>query len=283
MAKALEGNGDLADPIAQAPREIQVKQAPATGENSGFVLQCGEGRGNLPPACGFRGREGVGAGARTAKTWGRNVADANGQAASEAGGAEAGSGETVIIKKYANRRLYNTAASTYVTLEHLSDMVRQGVDFIVLDAKTGEEITRSVLTQIIFEQESRGQNLLPVQFLRRLIRFYGDQMQGFLPPYLEMSMESFTKAQEKMRENMSRAFGATTPMAAFEEQAQRNMALFQQALSMWTPFATGAQGTPFQPGKAAAGSQDEDKDEQLVELRKQMEAMQKQLDAMAKR
>ncbi len=213
------------------------------------------------------------------------AADSNGQAAGEAGGAEARSkdlGEPVVIKKYANRRLYNTAASSYVTLDHLSEMVREGVDFVVLDAKTGEDITRSVLTQIIFEQESRGQNLLPVQFLRRLIRFYGDQMQGFLPPYLEMSMESFAKAQDKMRENMSRAFGATTPMAAFEEQAQRNMALFQQALSMWTPFATGAQGTPFQGGKAAAGSDNEDKDEQLAELRKQMEAMQKQLDLMAR-
>jgi polyhydroxyalkanoate synthesis repressor PhaR len=215
------------------------------------------------------------------------VADANGPAPNETSAQAGAEAETVVIKKYANRRLYNTAASTYVTLDHLSEMVREGIDFIVLDAKTGEDITRSVLAQIIFDQESRGQNLLPVQFLRRLIRFYGDQMQGFLPPYLEMSMESFAKAQEKMRENMSRAFGATTPMAAFEEQAQRNMALFQQALSMWTPFAAGAVGTPFQgiPGaRAAASTEDEaDKDEQLAELRKQMEAMQKQLDAMAKR
>jgi polyhydroxyalkanoate synthesis repressor PhaR len=213
------------------------------------------------------------------------VADANGQTAGEAGGAET-QGERVIIKKYANRRLYNTAASSYVTLDHLSEMVREGVDFVVLDAKTNDDITRSVLTQIIFEQESKGQNLLPVQFLRRLIRFYGDQMQGFLPPYLEMSMESFSKAQEKMRENMSRAFGATTPMAAFEEQAQRNMALFQQALTMWSPFANGAKGVPF-PGMpmpaASASDDDADKDEQLALLRKQMEAMQKQLDAMAKR
>lgn len=214
------------------------------------------------------------------------MADANGPAPNDTSAQADAAGEPVIIKKYANRRLYNTAASTYVTLEHLSEMVREGVDFVVLDAKTGEDITRSVLTQIIFEQESRGQNLLPVQFLRRLIRFYGDQMQGFLPPYLEMSMESFTKAQEKMRENMSRAFGATTPMAAFEEQAQRNMAMFQQALSMWSPFATGAAGSPFpgMPGvKPAAADEGSDKDEQLAELRKQMEAMQKQLDAMAKR
>ena len=200
--------------------------------------------------------------------------------------------ETVIIKKYANRRLYNTAASSYVTLDHLSEMVREGTDFIVLDAKTNDDITRSVLTQIIFEQESKGQNLLPVQFLRRLIRFYGDQMQGFLPPYLEMSMESFSKAQEKMRENMSRAFGATTPMAAFEEQAQRNMAIFQQAMQAWAPFAAGGMttfpipGMPGMPGAKAApssGDDEEDKDAQVAELRRQMEAMQKQLDQMAKR
>jgi polyhydroxyalkanoate synthesis repressor PhaR len=163
-------------------------------------------------------------------------------------------------------------------------MVREGIDFVVQDAKTGEDITRSVLTQIIFEQESRGQNLLPVQFLRRLIRFYGDQMQGFLPPYLEMSMESFAKAQEKMRENISRTFGATTPMAAFEEQAQRNMAMFQQALHMWSPFN---QAMPGAPGAAAPRAADEpeggEKDEQVAELRRQMEAMQKQLDALAGR
>ena len=212
------------------------------------------------------------------------MSDGNGQTAGETGGGSKSesTGEPVIIKKYANRRLYNTAASSYVTLEHLSEMVREGVDFVVQDAKSGEDITRSVLTQIIFEQESRGQNLLPVQFLRRLIRFYGDQMQGFLPPYLEMSMESFAKAQDKMRENMSRAFGASTPMAAFEEQAQRNMQMFQQALSMWTPFTPGAPGAPGAPapGKPASSSEEE-KDEQLTELRKQMEAMQRQLDAMS--
>jgi len=212
------------------------------------------------------------------------VADANGQG--DAGGAEAQS-EPVVIKKYANRRLYNTAASSYVTLDHLSEMVRENTDFIVLDAKTGEDITRSVLTQIIFEQESKGQSMLPVQFLRRLIRFYGDQMQGFLPPYLEMSMESFSKAQETMRENMSRAFGAATPMAAFEEQAQRNMVLFQQAMKVWTPFAAaGMPGLPGMPGMGPRGADEETsdalKDQQLADLRKQMEAMQKQLDAMAR-
>jgi polyhydroxyalkanoate synthesis repressor PhaR len=213
------------------------------------------------------------------------VADSTGQAAGDAGGGEVQQGEPVVIKKYANRRLYNTGESKYVTLDDLSQMVREGVDFIVLDAKAGDDITRSVLTQIIFEQESKGQSMLPVQFLRRLIRFYGDQMQGFLPPYLEMSMESFSKAQEQMRENMSRAFGATTPMAAFEEQAQRNMALFQQAMKVWAPFA--AAGMPGVPGMTpprsnALDQTDVDKDAELADLRRQMEAMQKQLDAMAR-
>jgi len=255
----------------------KLSRRAVSSQFSGFVLHCGEGRGILPQSPRLRGRQNKD----------KTVADANGQTAGEAGGEAS---EPVVIKKYANRRLYNTAASSYVTLEHLSDMVREGVDFIVLDAKTGEDITRSVLTQIIFEQESRGQNLLPVQFLRRLIRFYGDQMQGFLPPYLEMSMESFSKAQEQMRENMSRAFGASTPMAAFEEQTQRNMALFQQAMKVWAPFAAagvpGMPGMPGIPGMPGLGGKPADddsaKDEQLAELRKQMEAMQKQLDAMAR-
>ncbi len=210
-----------------------------------------------------------------------DVADGNEQGdASSSAGTQS---EPVIIKKYANRRLYNTAASQYVTLEHLSEMVREGTDFIVLDAKTGDDITRSVLTQIIFEQESRGQNLLPVQFLRRLIRFYGDQMQGFLPPYLEMSMETFAKAQEKMRENMSRAFGATTPMAAFEEQTQRNMQMFQQALQMWTPFTGQMPGMTKASGAVGEEETDSAKEAQVAELRRQMEAMQKQLDAMSRK
>ncbi|GAM98570.1 phbF [alpha proteobacterium U9-1i] len=206
-------------------------------------------------------------------------------AETENGGSEQPGGqaaaELVTIKKYANRRLYNTATSSYVTLDHLSEMVREGIDFVVQDAKTGDDITRSVLTQIIFEQESKGQSMLPVQFLRRLIRFYGDSMQGFLPPYLEMSMESFTKSQEQMRESLSRTFGGRTPMAAFEEQAQRNMELFQKAMTMWTPFAGGAM--PGMPGVRTDEGDEASKDEQLTELRKQMEAMQKQLAALADR
>jgi polyhydroxyalkanoate synthesis repressor PhaR len=206
------------------------------------------------------------------------VADSTGSRNKGAADADTPGGETVVIKKYANRRLYNTSTSSYVTLDHLSDMVREGTDFLVQDAKTGDDITRSVLTQIIFEQENRGQNLLPVQFLRRLIRFYGDSMQGFLPPYLEMSMESFTKGQEQMRETMARTFGGKTPLAAFEEQAQRNMALFQQALTMWTPFgAPGAAKSGGEETATPAAAQDE---AALAELRRQVEAMQKQLDAL---
>jgi polyhydroxyalkanoate synthesis repressor PhaR len=166
-------------------------------------------------------------------------------------------------------------------------MVRAGDDFIVLDAKSGDDITRSVLTQIIFEQENRGQNLLPVQFLRQLIRFYGDQMQGFLPPYLEMSMESFTKSQEQMRENFSRTFGGRTPVAAFEDLARQNMTLFQQAMKVWTPFTPGAIPsiipgiTPVRPA-APTPVEEPAGEEQLDALRRQVEAMQRQLDVLAK-
>src|SRR6204780_3710992 len=117
----------------------------------------------------------------------------------EQGQARKGAGEKVVIQKYANRRLYNKATSTYITLDDLAGMVREGVDFVVYDAKTGEDITRKVLTQIIFEEESRGQNLLPIQFLRQLIRFYGDQMQAFVPTFLELSLDSFTRQQERLR------------------------------------------------------------------------------------
>ncbi|HCK83286.1 MAG TPA: polyhydroxyalkanoate synthesis repressor PhaR, partial [Hyphomonadaceae bacterium] len=147
------------------------------------------------------------------------------------------------------------------------------------------DITRSVLAQIIFEQESRGQNLLPVAFLRRLIRFYGDQMQGFLPPYLDMSMESFSKAQEQMRDNFSRTFGAATPMTAFEDLTQRNMAMFQQAMKVWTPLAGAIPGMPAMPGAQAPtkAPESEPTDSDVDALRMQMAAMQKQLDALARK
>src|SRR5215471_4461941 len=145
--------------------------------------------------------------------------------------------EPVVIKKYANRRLYNTGTSTYVTLEDLAGMVKNGEDFIVYDAKTGEDITRSVLTQIIFEQENKGgQNLLPITFLRQLIRFYGDSMQMVVPRYLEVSIQSFAREQEKFRQQMSQAFGAG-PFAPLEDQVRRNMEMFERAFAMFVPFA----------------------------------------------
>jgi polyhydroxyalkanoate synthesis repressor PhaR len=190
----------------------------------------------------------------------------------------------IVIKKYANRRLYNTSTSAYVTLEHLSEMVHQGLDFIVQDAKSGEDITRAVLTQIIFEQESRGQSLLPVQFLRRLIRFYGHSMQSFLPAYLEMSIERFASAQDQWREQMAKAWGVKP--AAFEDQARANLAMFDQAMRLWAPFSgqltfvppDADAPAPLSPTPEAAPTGG---GEPLNEMKKQLEAMQKQIDALS--
>ena len=157
----------------------------------------------------------------------------------------------VTIKKYANRRLYNTAKSSYVTLEHLAAMVREGVDFIVYDAKSGDDITRSVLTQIIFEEEAKGQNMLPVSFLRQLIGLYGDTLQGYVPGYLEASMDAFTRNQEKLREQVTVAFGANPAVSNFETVARQNMGLFQNALRLFTPF-NGMPGMPGTPGGPSA-------------------------------
>lgn len=149
-----------------------------------------------------------------------------------------------VIKKYANRRLYNTATSTYVTLEDLSRMVKEGSDFIVYDAKTGEDITRSVLTQIIFEEENKdGNNLLPINFLRQLIRFYGDSMQSMVPGYLEFSMGNLMKDQDKLRKQMLESFGGDA-FKVMEEAAKRNMAMFQDSLKMFTPFGGSMPGMP---------------------------------------
>ena len=145
--------------------------------------------------------------------------------------------KTAVVKKYANRRLYNTATSSYVTLEELSLMVRRGEEFVVSDAKTGEDITRSVLTQIILEEDSKGRNLLPIGFLRQLIGFYDDQLHAFLPRYLELSMENFARNQEQMRAYMGETFGRFFPLAQFEDMTRQNMSLFQRAAtSMFRPF-----------------------------------------------
>ena len=190
----------------------------------------------------------------------------------------------VVIKKYANRRLYNTGSSTYVTLEHLAEMVRQGRDFVVYDARSNDDITRQVLTQIIFEEETRGQNLLPIQFLRQLIRLYGDQMQGFVPSYLEMSLDAFAKGQDAIREQATAALGgaaAVNPaVKLFEEQARRNMALFADAMKVWNPAASAIAAPPPAP-KPAPPSPPAGED--LAALRRQMEAMQTQLAKLAEK
>jgi len=187
-------------------------------------------------------------------------------------------GEPVTIKKYANRRLYNTATSSYVTLDHLCAMVKEGRDFVVHDAKTGEDITRAVLTQIIFEEEGKGgHSMLPIRFLRQLIRFYGDSLQTALPSYLEMSMEAFSKNQNKMREMVTEAFSGKIGIQAFEEMAQRNMAMMDRTMRMFSPFAATAAKAADTPDAAAKPPAEIDA------LRGQIEAMQRQLDELAKR
>jgi polyhydroxyalkanoate synthesis repressor PhaR len=191
-------------------------------------------------------------------------------------------GEAVVIKKYANRRLYNTASSAYVTLDDLARMVREGTDFVVYDAKTNEELTRQILTQIIFEEESRGQALLPVQFLRQLIGFYGGQMEGVLPSYLQMSLENFARQQETFREQMTKALGATPGgmMGAgmMEAAAKQNMAMFEQAMKMFPGFGYGR--APEAPAAAPSAS-DAKVDPALDEMRRQMDEMRAQIERLA--
>ena len=205
-----------------------------------------------------------------------------------AGGRRRAEGEPVVIKKYANRRLYNTASSSYVTLDHLAEMVRQGVDFVVYDAKTNEDLTRSVLTQIIFDEESHGsQNLLPLQFLRQLIRFYGDSMQALLPSYLEMSLDGFAKQRERMQKDFATAFGGGDAMERFQDQVRQNLQLFDRAMKMFTPYAYVRPDAPeeaAQPAAAAAQpaptAPSNGSDESLAEMKAQIEAMQKQLEKL---
>jgi polyhydroxyalkanoate synthesis repressor PhaR len=145
----------------------------------------------------------------------------------------------VVVKKYANRRLYDTRSSSYITLDNLAEMVRQGRDFVVYDAKTGEDITRGVLTQIIVEEEGKGRSLLPTGFLRQLIGFYGDQMQGLVPKYLEQAMASFAQQQEQMRATMQKTMGSMGtlfPFGNIEEVSRQNMAMMERAFSLFTPF-----------------------------------------------
>lgn len=199
--------------------------------------------------------------------------------------------DPVTIKKYANRRLYNTATSSYVTLDHLADMVKRGQEFNVYDAKTGEDITRSVLTQIIFEEEGKGgQQLLPIQFLRQLIRFYGDSMQALVPGYLNLSMDSFSRNHERIREQVSSAFGGKGMMKEFESIARQNMQMFERAVRMFSPFGAlmNARNNEREPNAAAQPNGTEGmppmgSDEEIAELKAQIDTMRRQLDELVSR
>lgn len=192
----------------------------------------------------------------------------------------------IVIKKYANRRLYNTATSSYVTLDHLCQMVQEDVDFVVYDAKSGDDITRAVLTQIIVEEESKGQNLLPINFLRQLISFYGDSMQWMVPRYLEHMMEAFSQNQDRMRQSMQETFGGMFPFGNLEEVGKQNMALFESALRMFSPFGAAGEGsagdaTSAQRNFSAAPAQPSAK-ESLDALKAQIDQLQKQIDSLDK-
>jgi polyhydroxyalkanoate synthesis repressor PhaR len=216
-----------------------------------------------------------------------------------------GSRKPVVIKKYANRRLYNTATSSYVTLDHLCQMVKDDVDFAVYDAKSGEDITRSVLTQIIVEEESKGTNLLPITFLRQLISFYGHSMQGVVPRYLEHMMGAFAQNQDRLRQQMQETMSGMFPFGSnLEEMGRQNAALMESAMKMFTPFA-GSGETPSQPQSAedTTPSQDatqqsaqqqaaaqqaaaqqavaEQATEALVQLQAQVNQLQQQLNALS--
>ena len=200
----------------------------------------------------------------------------------------------ITIKKYANRRLYNTATSSYVTLDNLATMVKEGSDFVVYDAKSGEDITRQVLTHIIVEEENKGQNLLPIDFLRHLISFYGDSLQSLVPNYLEYSMKAFAKNQKQMRDYMEDSMGGLNPLGQFEEIGKQNVAMFEEAMKMFTPFISGGLGAEGnkKPGGTPGGTPGRRKDnakktgdpkddaDQLDDLRNQLEKMQRQIDEL---
>lgn len=196
--------------------------------------------------------------------------------------------EKIVIKKYANRRLYNTAKSSYVTLDDLSKMVRAGQDFAVYDAKSGDDITRSVLTQIIFEEEAKGQSMLPTNFLRQIISLYGDTLQGVVPSYLEASMETFAQNQERMRQ----AFSGNRPEGNFESMARGNMEWFEQAMRVFAPFGAAAGGVaaggtkpaarPAEPEPPRADKPAPDLSQDLEQLQRQLGEMQAQLERLTR-
>lgn len=195
----------------------------------------------------------------------------------------------VTIKKYANRRLYNTASSSYVTLDDLAQMVKREEEFVVYDAKTGEDITRSVLTQIIVEEESKGTNLLPIPFLRQLIGFYGDSLQSIVPKYLEHSMASFRQNQERMREYVNNALEGMFPFGSLEEMSRKNMEFMDQAFRMFNPFGQGMPGAakPAEPAAAKPAAPPpgptSESGKALAEMQARLAALQAQIDALTKK
>ena len=183
---------------------------------------------------------------------------------------------TVTIKKYANRRLYNTATSSYVTLDNLCDMVRNGEDFVVRDARSGEDITRQVLTQIIVEQEAKGQNMLPLSFLRQLIQLYGDNVQAFVPRYLELTMDTFSRNRGDIRERMNESFGGMFPVDEFQAMAERNMAMMQRTMEMFAGMpASERREEPKPDGDGQAEAPD------VGAVLDRLDRMQAQLDALS--
>ena len=199
----------------------------------------------------------------------------------------------ITIKKYANRRLYNTATSSYVTLDHLCQMVKDGQDFVVYDAKSGDDITRTVLTQIIVEEEQKsGHNLLPIGFLRQLIGFYGNNLQWLVPRYLDASMQSFSRNQDQFRGYMQGTFGNLFPFGRLEEMGKQNLAMFERAMQMWGPF-TGSASRPSEEERPAAPQATGDAprpaqtapppNESMRELEARLDALQKQLEALSRR
>jgi polyhydroxyalkanoate synthesis repressor PhaR len=214
--------------------------------------------------------------------------DGAGKGPGKTGGKSGGKPEKIVIKKYANRRLYNTAKSSYVTLDDLSKMVRAGQNFAVYDAKTGDDITRSVLTQIIFEEEAKGHSMLPTNFLRQIISLYGDALQGVVPSYLEASMETFSQNQDRMRQ----AFGSNPAAANFETMARSNMEWFEQAMRMFSPFGAGAGTRAGDAGKPAARPAEPeapreekaapDRSQDLDQLQRQLGEMQAQLERLTR-
>ena len=187
----------------------------------------------------------------------------------------------VIIKKYANRRLYNTSTSSYVTLDDLSQMVKAGSEFLVYDAKTGEDITRAVLTQIIVEEEQKGQNLLPIGFLRQLISLYGDSMQWMVPRYLEHAMTTFAHNQEQMRKHLQETLGGLFPFGRLEEMGKHNLALFEKTMKMFTPFPVAPSAD--KPRADQRPGEEPPKDATLKDLTDRINALQHQVEELSKK